>query len=44
MKSGAMEAVSDFFESDDFRQEFKSLMKPMEDEIKQKGELLLSIL
>jgi hypothetical protein len=44
MKSGAMEAVSEFFDSDDFIQEFKSLMKPLETEIRQKGEKLLSML
>lgn len=44
MKSGARSAVSEFFKSDYFKREFNSLVKPMEEEIKQKGEMLLRIL
>lgn len=44
MKSGARSAVSDFFGSDYFKREFNSLVKPLEEEIRQKGEKLLEIL
>lgn len=44
MKSGARSAVADFFAGSYFKNQFKALTKPMEDEIKEKGKQLLGVL
>lgn len=44
MKSGADEAVYDFFHDGSFEYAFRDLMKPLEDEVCQKGRQLMELL
>lgn len=44
MRSGAAQAVEDFFCGSGFEYEFRKMMKPLEDEVRQKGKEILEIL
>lgn len=44
MESGAVQAIEDFFVDGGFKYEFQKIVKPLEDEVRQKGRAILNIL